>query len=561
MDAVVVVSGRHWTDAVIAAPVAGELGAPVLMVPPGGLRGDVLRFLSDVGATRAVVISTDPAAGDPAVSQPVLDALSNLRLWTPPVTGTDQYSTSVAAARRLGSVGDISGSGRTAIVASGEVFADALVAGPLAAHGPYPILLTPQDRLHPDAAAYLSDADIDHVVIMGGSAALAPAVESSVRRLGISVTRIAGATRFETATKFADFAALHAEGCFDGDEVGLARARIPFDSFSAAPLVARKCAPLVLTDPQNVPSATAGFLDEARAGRESVTLRVFGGNAAVSQTAIDDYLAASPAVGVKHYKNRSERSALPASDRYFIDHNEVAALFPQCGLPPEYHPNTLARMDYQQALYAGFDREVTQGSFGGRPRDFVTGWWTDDKLREVYGNTYPEVTLAWAKERVTMWSFGQVGFGWRPHLQGPDWMTVPSAGKPGYRGLYDRIAMDGFVSQSIKGAQEFADHYGVRNPRRVDPTDAAWIDQGGRLLWDWTGFMMQFPPVDREPAAWGMRTLLQTRHPRCVAQQMLAICDEPITDVTSPHLRHDSEASPLGWALRNLICGERPIID
>ncbi|WP_419944723.1 hypothetical protein [Candidatus Poriferisodalis sp.] len=64
--------------------------------------------------------------------------------------------------------------------------------------------------------------------------------------------------------------------------------------------------------------------------------------------------------------------------------------------------------------------------------------------------------------------------------------------------------------------------------------------------------------MDREPAAWGMHTLLTTRHASCVARTVLARCDVPFTDDTSPHLRNDSKASPLGIALWNLVCGEYP---
>ena len=74
--------------------------------------------------------------------------------------------------------------------------------------------------------------------------------------------------------------------CFSPSTVGVARARVPFDSFSAAPLLARLCAPLLLTDPDRIPEETVGYLDAA----DTVRLRVFGGDAAVSQAAIDDYL-------------------------------------------------------------------------------------------------------------------------------------------------------------------------------------------------------------------------------------------------------------------------------
>ncbi|WP_419921738.1 cell wall-binding repeat-containing protein [Candidatus Poriferisodalis sp.] len=53
LEWVVLVSGERWTDAVVAAPVAGALGAPVLMTPPGELRADALEFLNRAGASAA----------------------------------------------------------------------------------------------------------------------------------------------------------------------------------------------------------------------------------------------------------------------------------------------------------------------------------------------------------------------------------------------------------------------------------------------------------------------------------------------------------------------------
>ena len=90
------------------------------------------------------------------------------------------------------------------VVASADVFADALVAGPFAARGNHPVLLTSSDELHAEVAGYLSAEGISHVVLMGGTAALSDTVESSLTDLGVSVTRLAGTTRYDTAVKAAE---------------------------------------------------------------------------------------------------------------------------------------------------------------------------------------------------------------------------------------------------------------------------------------------------------------------------------------------------------------------
>ncbi|WP_420443882.1 cell wall-binding repeat-containing protein [Candidatus Poriferisodalis sp.] len=291
LDHVVLVSGRHWHDAVVAAGVAGRVGGPVLMTPPDGLGEDALEFLGRVGATQVTVVTTG-AWPDTSVSPSVFTALEEAGLTVGRLGGDDRYATGVSVAEWMVEAQSQEVSGKIAIVANGEVFADALVAGPLSARRLIPVLLTERDELHSAVAGFLGDAGIERVVLMGGTAALSAGVESAIADLGISVDRMAGATRFETAILTGRFAAeLVGGGCFDSGSVGLARARVPFDSFSAAPLMARRCAPLVLTDPEKVPASTSAFLNDTRSTTDDkVLLTVFGGNAAVSQAAVEAFL-------------------------------------------------------------------------------------------------------------------------------------------------------------------------------------------------------------------------------------------------------------------------------
>ena len=293
LDNVVMVSGLNWTDAVVAAPLAGSLGAAVLATPPGELRTDAADFLQRTGVSLAVLIGAD--SDTDGVGPTVVAELEALGITTERVTRPDQYANSVAVARRLGTPGEMGRLGRTAVVASGKVFADALVAGTFAARGGHPILLTKPEIFRRDVARYLTDRDVEHVVLMGGKAALHQVIEDAITELGIEVTRLAGATRFDTAVNAAEFIdGRYGAGCFSARRIGLARAHVPFDSFSAAPLLARLCAPLLLADPDAVPRSTAEFLNDALKVRARTSrggdLHVFGGNAAVSRTAIDNYL-------------------------------------------------------------------------------------------------------------------------------------------------------------------------------------------------------------------------------------------------------------------------------
>ena len=314
LDVVVLVSGERWTDAVVAAPLAGARGAPVLLTPPDELRGDALSFLQRVGTSTAIIVG--PADEDPrhgpgrGVSSEVERALRDAGLSVERVAGADRFGTSVAVAERL-TPGDMPGlgNGNTVIVASGDVFADALVAGPFAALGPHPVLLTPPDELHADVADYLrvvrARDNVRHVVVMGGTAALAEPVSQAITDAGMGVTRLAGATRFDTAVQAAELVEDRYEGignspCFGDESYGIARADVPFDSFSAAPLLARLCTSLLLTGPSAVPVPTAAYLDlklqqlaetDIDADVYIALMLVFGGEAAVQLASLDTYLS------------------------------------------------------------------------------------------------------------------------------------------------------------------------------------------------------------------------------------------------------------------------------
>ncbi|NLC27267.1 MAG: cell wall-binding repeat-containing protein, partial [Campylobacteraceae bacterium] len=82
----------------------------------------------------------------------------------------------------------------TAILVQSSNFPDALAAGPLAYQMDAPILLTKANELHSVTEAELKRLQAKHVVIMGGAGAVAPEVETAIKKLGMTVERISGST-------------------------------------------------------------------------------------------------------------------------------------------------------------------------------------------------------------------------------------------------------------------------------------------------------------------------------------------------------------------------------
>ena len=288
LDSVVLVSGMSWPDAAAAAGLGGRLDAPVLLVGSQGLSSDARSFLDDAGVSQIVAVGSHSA-----IPVSVLEGLSTVDPSVERITAGDRYSVSVAVARRMGLAGMLAGRGRTVILVSGEASLDAVIAGPFAARGAHPVLLTPPSRLHAAVADYIADSNVDHVVIIGGPTEVSAAVQDAVTALGPAVTRLAGATIFETAAAVADFVQdaytrFAERECFGTARVGLASVLKPFHAFTAGPLLGRLCAPLLWTNHRNVPQASARYVNAGTG-----TLVVLGGSAAVSPQAITQLAAAT----------------------------------------------------------------------------------------------------------------------------------------------------------------------------------------------------------------------------------------------------------------------------
>ncbi len=284
----VLAAGESFPDALAASFAAGSVDGPVLLVEQDAIPPVTWDALAQLGV-ESVVLVGGPAAIDPTVET----SLAGEGYRTERIAGVDRFETASAIATTYGTdvVGTVDGD-RTALLARGDDFPDALSAGPAAAAANLPLLLTPQDAADGSVDEALQALAIERIIVLGGTAAVSEGVVA-VYEQDYAVERFAGANRAETATVVADNLVDRLPG-FSRETVLLARGDDFPDALTASTHAASLGAPILLAaTPGELSSPTRQWLS-ANCPEISV-IRALGGTAAVSQALLDDAVGAASA--------------------------------------------------------------------------------------------------------------------------------------------------------------------------------------------------------------------------------------------------------------------------
>jgi putative cell wall-binding protein len=172
-----VASGENFPDALSVSALAAVRGAPILLTKAGTLPLETLTAVRDSGAAQTIVVGGTSSVSDAVAAQ--LPAPTR-------VPGANRYD----AAAGVAYMGLDGGPGVPAktlrtdrlVIASGEVFPDALAGGVLAARMRCPVLLTPGSRLSPTTRGWIDQRArrvLDYY-FLGGERTLTPGVAASV---------------------------------------------------------------------------------------------------------------------------------------------------------------------------------------------------------------------------------------------------------------------------------------------------------------------------------------------------------------------------------------------
>ena len=267
-NTVIVVDSKDFPDAMTASVLSKLLKAPILLTNTHKLDPRVAAEIQRLGAKDVIIVG-----GNSSVSDAVKRELAKFDKDTVErIYGKDRYETSAQVARRV--VG-ITGKLGHAVVASGQVFADALAVAPYASREGYPILLVKANNLPKSVKDAITELAINKVTIAGGYATVNRSLEASLPTV---VERLRGNTRYETAIAIAD---KHFSG---SKETFLANGEQWMDALVIGPVGGMLNMPILLTGANSAPQSLRDYI--AKSNIEKIT--AIGGRSMVSDKVLNE---------------------------------------------------------------------------------------------------------------------------------------------------------------------------------------------------------------------------------------------------------------------------------
>lgn len=183
------------------------------------------------------------------------------------IDGSTRYAVAVNAAKTGWKTAD------TVVLVGKTAYADALTAVPFAYQKNAPVLFTNKDTLSAATKKGLKDLKAKKVIIIGGGNTVSNNVATTMKKMGISVTRIYGQTRYDTASLISkqmrsSSVAIVANGFSYADAVAI------------SPYAAKMGYPILLTNDRSLVKVTASTI-KSRGVKQTI---VIGGESRINRT-------------------------------------------------------------------------------------------------------------------------------------------------------------------------------------------------------------------------------------------------------------------------------------
>ena len=238
------------------------------------------------------------------------------------ISGVNRYETNANISKEFTKEGI-----DTIILASGENYADALSAVPLASKNQCPILLAESNSINSFTINEIKRLNPNKIIVIGGEGAISQKVCNDIKKTNQSIVfeRIGGKDRYETSYLISSK--------IDSKEAFLVYGNNYADTLSIATISAIKGIPILLTQEKCIPNPIKNYIDE---NTQIDKYYIIGGNGVISEN-IESQIENTERIGGK---DRYETNTKVLNR--FIDELDLSKVYMAIGGP--------SNMDYADAL-------------------------------------------------------------------------------------------------------------------------------------------------------------------------------------------------------------------
>lgn len=264
-DYAILTSGENYPDALSAAPLAKKYNCPIILTSKYSLNDDILAELKRLSVKEVFILG-----GSGVLSNNIDSQLSSINIKVTRIAGGDRYETSSKIAENLGTYDEI-------FIASGEDFADALSAAPIASIKNIPILLSPKDNLSKNTTNFINGKIIYKSYVVGDTNSLSANILNSLANF--NGERIDGADKYDrninVINKFKDQINFNTIFIASGNDFP--------DSLSGCALASKTNSPVILINNNNIDKVKNLIKD-----KDIKNIVILGGEGAVLNSVKDE---------------------------------------------------------------------------------------------------------------------------------------------------------------------------------------------------------------------------------------------------------------------------------
>lgn len=261
---VIIVNRDKFPDAISATNIS-QGKYPVLYTHAHTVSDSTLEFLKTMDLDEVYILGGKLSVNESVVSK--LD--SELGVEVTRVAGRSRYDANVAAIEKNFDKAN------HVVIASGEVYADALYGVSYANTINAPVVLTKTNNLEASTVELLKGLGVRKVTIIGGTLTVTNKVEQQLEGLGISHERIAGRNRYIGSAEVASASYPNPNNLVVASGEGFA------DALVSAPIAQKFNAPIILVKSESMESVVETYITESKSQLKNVYIQ--GGKLTISE--------------------------------------------------------------------------------------------------------------------------------------------------------------------------------------------------------------------------------------------------------------------------------------